>query len=292
MSSRRTLILIAAIAIGAIAAFALYNYIDGIEQRAHQDAELVDVFRVDRTVPQGFGGETAIDEGFIVRSQIPREFLPATHIRELDQISGLVARNELAANQVLVDGMFVDPADALISFAERIPDDEATVTISVDQVRGVAGLLVPGDRVNMLVRPPIPGDVEDDPLAEEPEDAPEAALGPGTPDSIDPETLEIPYGTHPRYLYQGVEILAIGRSPQPQPGETVDASEVAGQSGLITFAVPPDAVQRIIGVSDIYLSLVNPDYEPRVLPMPDPYEVLPGENPDQLTPYGPDGNRE
>ena len=285
MSSRRTLILIAAIAIGAIAAYALYNYIEGIESRAHRDAELIEVFRVDRTIPQGFEGDQAIDEGYIVRSEIPREFLPATQIRDVDQIRGNVARNDLAANQVLVEGMFVDPADALISFAQRIDNpDEATVTISVDQVRGVAGLLVPGDLVNMLVRPG---------LHEYPEDElPPVATGPGTPTSPGLEFIEIPYDTHPRYLYQAVEILAIGRSPRPIPGETVDASEVAGQSGLITFSVPPEAVQRIIGVPDIYLSLVHPDYEPRVLPMPDPYEVLPGEDPTSLTPYGPSGRTE
>ncbi|MFP4513236.1 MAG: Flp pilus assembly protein CpaB [Acidimicrobiales bacterium] len=281
MSSRRTLILIAAIAVGAIAAFALYNYVQGIEDRAYEDAERVEVFKVDRNIPQGFPGAEAVEERYIVRSEIPREFLPANAVNDPDQISGLVALNELSANQVLVDGMFVDPSVALISFAERIDTEEATVTISVDQVGGVAGLLVPGDKVNMLVSAD---------LYEYPEDQlPPVETGPGTPDSPGLEFIEIPFDSHARYLYQAVEILAIGQSPVPQPGETVDAEEVAGQSGLITFAVPPEAVQRIVAASDIYLSLVNPEYEPRVLPMPDPYEVLPGEDPARLTPYGPGG---
>ena len=41
MSSRRTLILIAAIAVGALAAFAIFNYVGGIEDRASQDVERV-----------------------------------------------------------------------------------------------------------------------------------------------------------------------------------------------------------------------------------------------------------
>ncbi|MDZ7677803.1 MAG: Flp pilus assembly protein CpaB [Acidimicrobiales bacterium] len=281
MSSRRTLILIAAIAVGAIAAFALYNYVQGIEDRAYEEAERVEVFKVDRNIPQGFPGAEAVEERYIVRSEIPREFLPANAVNDPDQIVGLVALNELSANQVLVDGMFVDPSVALISFAERIDPEEATVTISVDQVGGVAGLLVPGDKVNMLVSAG---------LHEYPEDQlPPVGTGPGTPNSPGLEFIEIPYDSHARYLYQAVEILAIGQSPVPQPGETVDAAEVAGQSGLITFAVPPEAVQRIVAASGIYLSLVNPEYEPQVLPMPDPYEVLPGEDPARLTPYGPGG---
>lgn len=281
MSSRRTLILIAAIAIGAVAAYALYSYVQGIEDRANEQAERIPVLKVDRTVPQGLTGEEAIDEGFIVQSEIPREFFPANAVRNLDQLSGLVSLSELSANQVLVEGMFVDPSVALVTFSERIPEEEATVTISVDQVRGVAGLLVPGDTVNMLVRADL-YDYPDDEL-------PPVGLGPDTPQSEGLAIINIPYQTHGRYLYQGVEILAVGQSPVPRPGETVDAADVAGQSGLITFAVPPEAVQRIVSAGEIYLSLVNSNYEPRVLPMPDPYEVLPGEDPDRLTPYGPEG---
>ena len=43
--------------------------------------------------------------------------------------------------------MFVDPADGLVTLLARIPDDQVAITISVDQVRGVAGLIVPGDLV-------------------------------------------------------------------------------------------------------------------------------------------------
>lgn len=281
MSSRRTLILIAAIAIGAIAAFALFNYIQGIEDRAYGDAELVDVWKVERTIPKGFPGERATAEELIIASQIPREFYPANALRDATQLTGLVALSELSANQVLVEGMFVDPSDALISFAERLDADEVTATVSVDQIAGVAGLLVPGDKVNILVRPG---------LHEYPEDnLPTVAVGPGTPESEGLERILIGYGQHTRYLYQAVEILAIGQSPVPQPGETVDSAAVAGQSGIVTFRVPPEAVPRIVSAVDIYLSLTSPEYEPRVLPMFDPYEVLPAEDPGRLTPYGPAG---
>lgn len=283
MSSRRTLILIAAIAIGAVAAYALFNYVGGIEDRANQEAERVPVFKVERDIPKGFPGEQAREQAYVVESQIPREFLPANSVRNLDQLVGLVALNDLSANQVLVEGMFVDPSVALISFAERLEADEVTATVSVDNISGVAGLLVPGDKVNMLVRPG---------LHEYPEDqTPEIPVGPGTPESPGLETILIGYGLHARYLYQSVEILAIGRSPVPQPGETVDAAAVAGQAGVITFRVPPEAVPRIVSAVNIYLSLHSPEYEPRVLPMFDPYEILPAEDPARLTPYGPDGRQ-
>jgi pilus assembly protein CpaB len=263
------LILIAAIAVGAIAAFALYNWVQGIEDRANQDAERIDVYKVAIDIPKGTPGEQAVADGLIVQSQIPREFLPANYTRDLSTIEGKVALNDLSANQVLVEGMFVDPASALITFGERLQEGEVAITISVDQVRGVAGLLVPGDEVNILVN----------------QSAVEA-----------PVEGELPslYTQPARYLYQRVPILAIGRSAVPQPGETVDPAAAQAGGGTITFAVPAAAAQRIASVDagSIYLSLVPPDYEPVPLPpLPGPQDEpdLPAEDGNVLTPFGPTG---
>ena len=46
MSSRRTLILIAAIVVGALAAFAIFNYVGGLEDKAYENAQRVPVIRV------------------------------------------------------------------------------------------------------------------------------------------------------------------------------------------------------------------------------------------------------
>lgn len=270
LSSRRTLILIAAIAVGAIAAFALFNYVQGIEDRANDNAQRVEIYKVAQDIPKGLPGEQAIADGYVARDEIPMEFLPANYTTSLETIEGKVALNDLSANQVLVEGMFVDPASALITFSERLEDGNVTMTVSVDQVRGVAGLLVPGDEVNILVN-----------------------VAPGAAVAVEGQTAEdiSPYTAPARYLYQRVPIIAIGRSAVPQPGETVDAAAAAAGTGTITFAVPPDAAQRIASVdpAQIYLSLVPPDFEPVPLPPFDVAEQLPGEDGGRLTPFGPAG---
>lgn len=273
------MILIAAIAVGALAAFMIFNYVGGVEDQANEGAERVDVFVVRKDVPKGLPGEQARDEGYIVQDKIPREFLPASAIRSLDQIDGRVALNNLAANQVLVDGMFVDPAQAQIGFSARIPDNMVAVTVSIDQVRGVAGLLVPGDKVDLLVASQLQdeGDI-----------------------------VGVPAMAQSRFVYHSVEILAIGQTATPQPGENITAAGAEGEStdttaptaiensGLITFLVPPEAAQLITALdpSTLYLTLVGPDYEPAPIPglEIDPNtSPLPGESGSELTPYGPDG---
>ena len=151
MGSRRTVILIAAVLIGAVAAYALYNYVNGVEDRAYDNAKRVQVFVVKQPIAKGTPGDQAVGDKLVQAGQIPQEFRPATAITDTAVLDGKVALTNLVPGQVVVDGMFVDQATAFVTFSERIPVDQVAVTVSVDQVHGVAGLLVPGDRVNLMV---------------------------------------------------------------------------------------------------------------------------------------------
>lgn len=224
MGAKRTLIVAGAVIAAALAAFANYAYLDSVQDRAYEDAELLRVFVVDKDVPKGLSGEQAVQEEFIKSDEIPREFRPASALTDLNSIRGKVALTALSVGQVVVDGMFVDPKIAQVSFSQRIPAGQVAVTVSVDQIRGVAGLLVPGDKVNLLVS-----------------DA----------------------GSQ-RYLFQNVNILAIGTSAAPQAGET--AAAVNPGSNLITFAVPPLAAAKIVAAGGLYLTLVPPDNQPVEIP--------------------------
>lgn len=278
MSSRRSLILIAAVVVGAVAAYALYTYIGGIEDEANQNAERVRVYKIVQDIPKGTFGDEAFAQGMIEEDVIAREFRPATAITDPAQIDGLVAISDLAANQVVVSNQFVPQATSLSTFSSLLKNNEVAITISIDQVRGVAGLLVPGDFVNILVTPA--ASLENPP----------PPSGQGSTDVF----------TEPaRYLFQKVQILAVGQTRRLEPGETAatnpDGSPVTStSSGMLTFALPADAAQKIASVpaGSFYLTLVPRDYQPEPLPALDVGAPLPGEDPSQLTPYGPDGRPE
>lgn len=245
MGQRRTLIVAVALVLAAVSALAAYAWLSGVEERAFEEAELVEVFRVTRDIPKGLPGEQAID-CCIEASRSPRKFRPTTAIVDLDSIRGRVALTPLPANTIVIEGMFVDPRQAQVTFAQGIPAGNVAISVSVDEVRGVANLLVPGDRVNVLVSD----------------------------------------GSSMRTLYQNVEIIAVGSTAAPRPGEAPPPEGQApeGDRGLITFAVPPEAAARIALAaqqSGLYLTLVPPDNP--AIPVP---PIGPGNlfN-DDLTPY-------
>src|SRR3954465_5200735 len=183
MSSRRTRIIIAAVAVAAIAAFANVTYLNNVQNRAYQNAKRVWVYRVTQDIPKGTTGDSAIGK-FIEKREIPQEFRPGNALTDQSAIKGKIALATLSAGQVLVDGQFVDPIKAQTTTRDRIPVGQIAFTISVDQVHGVGSLLFPGDQVDVFVQDKDKGQLVQ------------------------------------RLLYQNVDILYIGASGAPQPGET------------------------------------------------------------------------
>lgn len=280
MSQRRTLILVAAIAIGALASFLVWQYVGGIQSDANEGAESVSVFLVKQQIPRGTSGNEA--QAYIEQESMPRKFKPANAIESLEDIAGQVARTDLVPNQVVVADMFVEATDpeARVSFSdnlEKIQDeDQVTWTVSIDETRGVAGLIVPGDYVNVMVTR----------FEEVMEGSAEGGEGQTTVAAA-----------QARYLYQKVQVLAVGSSTVANSGPATDAEgnpvqAAPVQSGLITLIVPAKAAQVLASIpsENIYFSLVSPDYKPVPQGQID-LEPLPAEDSSLITPYGPDGAR-
>jgi len=84
-----------------------------------------------------------------------------------------------------------------------------------------------------------------------------------------------------RYLYQNVEVLAIGQTAAADVGAT-EAPANPG-SGLITFNVPPDAAQRIaLAGNNLYMTLAPKDFQPVDVPPVDFSNLF---QPGVLSPY-------
>lgn len=281
MNSRRTVILIVAVVVGAIASFGLLNYIRNVEGSVYENAEPETVWVVRRPIAKGTSVDQVLNQGLIGEAEIPASFRPATAIVDPEtELAGLVAVTDLPANAPLVTGNFVAPSIVNTGITDRLEERGlTTITFSLDQVKGAAYLLEPGDYVNVLSVKRL-GEVAVASTTE--------IDGEGT-SVADIEVVTKTYDYDARYVYQSVEILAIDKSLTPDLGETTDEEEAATRnSGMITLAVPPDAVQVMlsVGLENLYLSLVPPGYEPSELPPVDfDNQVLPGEDGELLTPY-------
>lgn len=298
MSSRRTLILVGAIAVGVIAGVALLNYVRGVEDDIAAEKQAVPVYVAAQDIPEGTAAADA--QRMFTIAQIPLELRPNTYlpIDGEDIIAGLVVGGIIPKNQIiLADGQFVNAEALHRSFVDQIPSGQVAVTLPIGQVNAVGGYLQPGDEVNLMVRH---ADLGCGAGNDEPIDEPagEAGLGPdtGSEGLVRPALdrgMYCTYGAPARYVFQRLEILAIGVRQFVAPDETRTAA-IPPQGGAITFAVPSEAAQILVSIKpeDIYLTLLPEDYaaEPlRALTVDVLEGPTPAEIPSCLTPYGPAG---
>ena len=158
----------------------------------------------------------------------------------------------------------------------------------MDSLSAVGGQVEPGDFVDIIVQSNFTPPVLDDTGLD--------VFQSAAQDSV--------YTSPARFLYRGVRILGVNDDfvgqEEPPPGEVVIEEEDTGVLQL-TFALPADSSQKILSVStsDLVLALLPEDFDPAnpdngAIPNQIPEliqfgEDLPGENPDELTPYGPLG---
>jgi Flp pilus assembly protein CpaB len=279
------MILIAAVLIGVVAAFGLYQYVQKVKEDAKPNP--VEVYVLSADIERGTPFSDA--QAKITKKTIPAEFRPANFVANLDQLANKVAVTKLAANQVLVENMFVSADVATTGFRDRLTDGMVAVALPIDGVRAVGGKLQPGDEVNILVTPDGVSDL----------------TLPAAPNASGQATMYAqgdvsPYSLSARYLYQKVRILSIGDDVVPVPGEPVKESDgttaSASSGGTIVFEVPAEVAQRLVSIdpSKLYLTLVPETWAPKPLaPIPNDElgtsKPLPGEDGNALTPYGPAG---
>ena len=79
---------------------------DETSTTTHPGQVRIAVYKVAGDIPAGTTFEQAIADELIIESEIPRDFLPATSVRDLEPLHGTVATEDFSENQVLVEGMF------------------------------------------------------------------------------------------------------------------------------------------------------------------------------------------
>lgn len=265
MSSRRTLILVGAIVVGALAALLILRYVSAVEDKANSDTQLTPVVVITGPVQQGELANSVIEQKRVDIGQRRRIDLPANAITRLDDIKGQVATIDMSAGEVITTSKFSGSTANTSSKSNVIEKGLVAVTMSVDPTKGVAGLVQPGDFVNVMI-----------PLM--------------APPTIPGELSSVQIGS--TTLFQKVKVLAIGQNlgaPVAADPANPDAAPPVA-SDQVTLLVAPEAAGTIAwaGASSggVYLVLVRPDYQPRpIAPWIAPTDtgLFPGTK--GLTPY-------
>lgn len=275
---RRALVLLVALVLAGVAAFAVFQFLNGIRNEVEADREKVTVFRASQVIAEGSQGSQVLQTGQIVAGEENVEDLPVGAIGSEEQLqailSGRLAVGPIDANEIITTSQWAQLTVDLKPLSELIPSGKQAITISTDAVRGVNGFVRPGDMINLIVTL----DIEFNQI---PVESPifgiptETTAADGTAADEAAETV-----TYTRFVLQGLPVLAVAQDVRPEEGESqpvvtpqVDAEgnpitpdqAAADQvpQTVFTLEVTPEQAERIafsFENGSMWLTLVPADF--------------------------------
>lgn len=284
---RRAIVLLVALILAGLAAWAIWNFLQNVEDEARAGQEIVTVFRA------GPGGIAEGADGSILLSGYQSDnrcqdetlaLVAATNcpikrstdivgnapVGVLDSeeklrqvLTGRIAAGPIAGGTILTETGWVALSVVTKPLAEQIPSGKQALTISTGNVQGVNGFVEAGDRINMIITV----DIEFDQL-------PVGTPGVGLPgEGEEPTETETVVVTYTRYVLQGIPVLAVGRDVRPeatddQTGQVpatppVEGEGAEGNPTTFTIEVTPEQAERIVFAFEngsMWLTLVPPDF--------------------------------
>ena len=86
---RRTLVLVVALLLAAVATFAVYNFLSGVEEEAAKDRTYQVVFRSTETLIEGTQGSAVLEQIRYVESEEEARLVPQNVIDSLEELQAI-----------------------------------------------------------------------------------------------------------------------------------------------------------------------------------------------------------
>lgn len=172
---RRTIVLVIAIALAAVSAFAVWRYLTTVESDLRADIAEVQVYRATELIPAKTPGEEAqplIEQTLALRENVvfegstilctgpkpenegedPNAYGCPENPRDLTgTLAGKVAAGPISSGQVITSDQWVEvTVFEDVSLSEEIDQGKVAIGIRPDEVGAAGGFIRPGDRVNLI----------------------------------------------------------------------------------------------------------------------------------------------
>jgi pilus assembly protein CpaB len=151
---RRLLAASAALVLLVIGTLVLVAYVGGADARALAGTSTVEVFVVDKQIPEGTSGDE-LDE-FVTTETIPAMAVVPGRVTDLSALSGRVADADLLVGEQLVTRRFVSPEDRRVAGTVEVPEGLQEISVLLEPQRVVGARLSAGDTVGVYLSQKLP----------------------------------------------------------------------------------------------------------------------------------------
>lgn len=144
----KIVILVIALALGGLAAVMAARYLTDARSEIIEKNEPIEVFVAREDIPRGLSAEELIASELIAIEKVPARYVAAGAVSSARALEGHVLAQPLSAGEQVTTGRFELPSAAGLAYS--IPADYIALSVPVDEVKGVSGLLKPGDHVTLF----------------------------------------------------------------------------------------------------------------------------------------------
>jgi pilus assembly protein CpaB len=142
MRSRAALLL--SIVLGAIAVVMILTWARGRESELLQLSQMKDVV----VATQDILANTIIDEQLVIRKQVPSTYVQPRALSDVSEVRGRVTAVPVPSGAQILSTYLEDAGR--VALAYDVPRGRRAITIAVSDVTGIAGLMRPGNFVDVL----------------------------------------------------------------------------------------------------------------------------------------------
>jgi pilus assembly protein CpaB len=147
--NKTTFVLLAALAIGGLAALGAYLYLSGREAdiEARSRGRMVEVVVAAGDITKG----AKLSNKMLAVRKIPAEYAHSTAVRpdQFELIDGQVIAWSVKSGEMIVWSLM--EGKKVPTFSARVEAGRRAITVPVDEINSISGLLEPGDLIDLIV---------------------------------------------------------------------------------------------------------------------------------------------
>ena len=136
-----------AVAIAALAAYSLYNYLKGQEKRMTEAVATERIVVAATEIPVG----KTINTTHLKMVDWPKAYLPKEAFLSTQQVANRIALQTIPASEPVTEAKLLPKEGSVNILTYKILEGHRAMTVGVDQVAGVAGFLTPGNMVDVVL---------------------------------------------------------------------------------------------------------------------------------------------
>lgn len=218
-----------AVIFGLITCYFIYDFLVSVEKKM-TEGEMQEVV----IVAEDIAPNTLLTKEMLITKKLAVDYIHPQALQKKDEAIGSITLISLVEGEQLLKSKVVSKKDTTKGLAYLIPQGKRAISIAVDEVSGVAGLLTPGDRVDV-------------------------AAVVGIPDATGKEI------SHSLIILQDISVLAIGQNLEPknskndsgEEGQTTATLAVTGEEARLLLLASQKGAVRLMLRSPVDSSTVN-----------------------------------